>query len=319
MIGQMRVLARQMLGLNRRNALIARYNPRHQFQVVDNKITTKATLNTLRIPVIETFMVYRLQRDIARFAEQARAWEEFVIKPVQGAGGEGVVIVTGKSAGGFVLSNEERVSARDLEGHLSDILGGVFSLNQRYDEALIERRVQVHPALAPLSFRGLPDIRILVFRGIPIMAMIRGATHTSRGRANLRQGGIGVGIDLTTGMTTSALVGRQSITHHPDTQEVLAGHTIPYWNELLTIAARCAGAVALGYIGVDLTLDAHSGPCVLELNARPGSSIQLVNRRGLRPLLTAVEQRAPDALPVLERVHFGQQLARNVDCNEHRS
>lgn len=314
MIGQMRALARQMLGLNRRNHdLIARYNPRGQFQVVDHKLKTKAVLSTLQIPVVETFMVYRLQRDLARFAEQSRVWEEFVIKPAQGAGGEGVLIVTGKSAGEFVLSNNQRVSARDLEHHLSDILGGVFSLNQRYDEALIERRVHVHPALAPLSFLGLPDIRILVFRGVPIMAMLRGATQTSRGRANLHQGGLGIGIDLTTGVLTSALLGRQWITHHPDTREVLTGHTIPYWNELLTIAARCAEAVALGYIGVDLTLDAHSGPCVLELNARPGLSIQLVNRRGLRPLITAVEQRAPDALPVSDRVCFGQRLS----CNAH--
>jgi alpha-L-glutamate ligase-like protein len=313
MMTKLRALAHSMLGLNRRNHdLIACYNPRGQFQVVDHKLKTKAALSTLQIPVVETFMVYRLQRDLTHFAEQSRAWEEFVIKPAQGAGGEGVLIVTGKSKGGFVLSDDRWMSARDIESHLSDILGGVFSLNQRYDEALIERRVQVHPTLAPLSFRGLPDIRILVFRGIPIMAMVRVATQASRGRANLHLGGIGVGIDLTSGVTTSALVGRQWITRHPDTQEVLRGHTIPYWNELLVIAARCAEAVALGYIGVDLTLDARSGPCVLELNARPGLLIQLVNRRGLRPLITAVEQRVPDALSVLERVYLGQEYARHA-------
>src|SRR5688572_20201713 len=110
MIMKMRALARSMLGLNRRNYdLISRYNPRSQFQVVDHKLKTKAALRTLQIPVVETFMVYRLQRDILRFAEQSQAWEEFVIKPAQGAGGEGVVIVTGKSAGGFVLSHDQWV------------------------------------------------------------------------------------------------------------------------------------------------------------------------------------------------------------------
>lgn len=310
---KMRALVRSLLGLNRRNYdLISRYNPRNQFQVVDHKLKTKAALSTLQIPVVETLKVYRLQRDIVHFVEQSQAWGEFVIKPAQGAGGEGVVIVTGKSADGFVLSNDQWMSARDLESHLSDILSGMFSLNQRYDEAVIERRVHAHPALAPLSFRGLPDIRILVFRGVPIMAMMRGATRASRGRANLHLGGIGIGIDLTTGVTTYALVRRQWLTYHPDTQEVLSGHPIPHWNELLTIAARCANAVALGYVGVDLTVDAENGPCVLELNARPGLSIQLANRQGLRPLITAVEQRAPDTLPVFERVHLGQQLARDV-------
>src|SRR5262249_36888926 len=142
---------------------------------------------------------------------------------------------------------------------------------------------------------------------------LRVATQASHGRANLHVGGIGVGIDLASGVTTYALARRRWITHHPDTQGLLGGHTIPCWNELLTIAARCADAVALGYVGVDLTIDAGNGPCVLELNARPGLSIQLANRRGLRPLITAVEQRMSEALPVLERVHLGQQLARNAD------
>jgi alpha-L-glutamate ligase-like protein len=314
MIMKIRAFARSMLGLNRRNSdLISRYNPRNQFQVVDNKIKTKAVLSTLQIPVVETFMVYQLQRDISQFAEQSHAWGEFVIKPAQGAGGEGVLIVTGKNKGGFVLSDDRWVPVQELESHLADILGGVFSLNQRYDEALIERRVHAHPALAPLSFRGLPDIRVLVFRGVPVMAMLRVATQASRGRANLHLGGIGVGIDLTVGVTTYALAGRQWITHHPDTQGLLSGRTIPDWNELLMIAARCADAVALGYVGVDLTIDASKGPCVLELNARPGLSIQLANRRGLRPLLTAVEQQTPEALPVLERVHLGQRLTRHAE------
>ena len=314
MITQVRALARSMLGINRRNSdLIARYNPRNQFQVVDHKLKTKAALSPRQIPVVETLMVYRLQRDVSRFAGQSHAWDEFVIKPAQGAGGEGVLIVTGRNKGGFVLSDDRRVPARELESHLADILGGVFSLNQRYDEALVERRVHAHPALAPLSFRGLPDIRILVFRGVPVMAMLRVATQASRGRANLHLGGIGVGIDLTAGVTTYALAGRRWITRHPDTQVLLGGLTIPHWDELLAIAARCADAVALGYVGVDLTIDVSHGPCVLELNARPGLSIQLANRRGLRPLITAVEQRAPEALPALERVRLGQQLARDAD------
>ena len=40
----------------------------------------------------------------------------------------------------------------------------------------------------------------------------------------------------------------------------------------------------------------------LQLNVRPGVSIQLATRRGLRPLITAVEQRIAEALPVLERM-----------------
>ncbi len=305
----LRTLSRQMLGLNRRNHdLITRYNSRSLFQTVDHKLKTKIALSAVQLPVVETLAVYRIQRDISRFAEQSQRWKEFVIKPAQGAGGEGVVVVSGKTDRGFRLANDRIVQARELEGHFSDILGGVFSLNQRYDEVVIERRVHAHPALASLSFRGLPDIRVLVFRGVPIMTMLRVATRASHGRANLHVGGIGVGIDLTTGVTTHAIEGRRWLTNHPDSHIALSGITLPDWNELLSIAARCADAVALGYLGVDLTLDAERGPYVLELNARPGLSIQLANRRGLRPLIEAVEQRVSEGLTAIERVRLGQEI-----------
>lgn len=310
MLRSFRTLSREILGLNRRNRdLLARYNPRTLFQIVDHKLKTKVVLHAVGLPVVETLGVYRRQRDIAGFSGAAQAWEEFVLKPAQGAGGEGVVIVTGRRGAAFVTTGGRHWRARDLESHLSDILGGVFSLNQRYDEALVERRVRAHAVLAQLSFQGLPDVRVIVFRGVPLMAMLRLATWASRGRANLHVGGIGVGIDLTTGMTTHAVAGKRWLSGHPDTDVPLRGVHIPRWDELLTIATRCADAVPLGYLGVDLTLDAETGPCVLELNARPGLSIQLANRRGLRPLITAVEQYSPEGLSVSERVRFGQEVA----------
>lgn len=309
------MLSREFLGLNRRNQdLLARYNPRALFQVVDHKLKTKAALRALDLPVVETLGVYRLQRDITRFTMEAQDWKEFVIKPAQGAGGEGVVIVTGRQESAFVTLDGRHLQARDLESHLSDVLGGVFSLNQRYDEAFVERRLRAHPTLARLSFQGLPDIRVIVFRGVPLMAMLRLATVASRGRANLHVGGVGVGVNLTTGVTTYAVAGKRWLTVHPDTERPLGGVCIPRWKEVLAIAARCAEAVSLGYLGIDLALDAERGPCVLELNARPGLSIQLANRCGLRPLIAAVEHCAPQYFSVSERVRLGQEIAEAAGC-----
>lgn len=310
MLRSLRTLSREFLGLNRRNQdLLARYNPRALFQVVDHKLKTKTALRALDLPVVETLGVYPLQRDITRFTTEAQDWKEFVIKPAQGAGGEGVVIVTGRQDSAFVTSDGRYLQARDLESHLSDILGGVFSLNQRYDEAFVERRLRAHPTLARLSFQGLPDIRVIVFRGVPLLAMLRLATVASRGRANLHVGGVGVGINLATGVTTYAVVGKRWLTVHPDTERPLGGVRIPRWEEVLAIAARCADAVSLGYLGIDLALDAEMGPCVLELNARPGLSIQLANRRGLRPFIEAVERCALQDLSISERVRLGQEIA----------
>jgi alpha-L-glutamate ligase-like protein len=309
----LRTLSHELLGLNRRNHdLLARYNPRALFQVVDHKLKTKAALGALGLPVVETLQVYRVQRDIAGFAVHAQRWSDFVIKPAQGAGGEGVVVVTGRQGDDFVTSSGRCLQARDLESHLSDILGGVFSLNQRYDEALVERRLRAHPVLAPLSFQGLPDIRVIVFRGVPLLAMLRLATAASKGRANLHLGGIGVGIDLVSGVTTHVLAGKRWLTAHPDTDMPLGGVRMPHWQDILSIAARCADAVALGYLGVDLAVDAECGPCVLELNARPGLSIQLANRQGLRPLIAAVERQEQKGLSAGARVRLGQKIAESV-------
>jgi alpha-L-glutamate ligase-like protein len=279
---------------------------------VDHKLKAKAALRALEVPVVETLGVYQRQRDIARFAIDAKTWDEFVIKPAQGAGGEGVVVVVGKRATGFQALDGRSFSPADLESHLSDILNGVFSLNQRYDEAFVEQRVRAHPFLARLSFQGLPDIRVIVFRGVPLMAMLRLATRASRGRANLHLGGVGVGIDLVTGVTTHAIGGRHWLKIHPDTGSQLCDVSLPCWEEILTISARCADAVPLGYVGVDLTLDAQVGPCVLELNARPGLSIQLANRRGLRPLIEAVERCSPEHLSASERVRLGQRYFSSI-------
>lgn len=309
MIRGLRVLSRQILGINRRDhEVLARYNPRSLFQVVDHKLKTKTALTSVGVPVADTIAEYRLQNDIKRFANDSRGWREFVIKPAQGSGGEGVIVVTDRRGEQFETLGGRPLSLRRLESHLSDILGGVYSLNQRYDEAVIERRIHAHPVLAALSSQGLPDLRIVVFRGVPLLAMLRLATQASRGRANLHVGGIGVGIDLVSGRTIGAIAGKRQICLHPETEQPLIGVPIPHWDDVLQVAARCADAVALGYLGVDIALDAERGPLVLELNARPGLAIQLANRRGLRPLLTAVEQQVRPGLSVAERVQLGRQI-----------
>ena len=309
MLQLMRILSREFLGENRRNRdLIARYNPRRLMHDALHKLRTKELLRTCDIPVVETLGVYHFQHDIKQFVSHAAAWSDFVIKPAQGTGGGGVLVVAGRQEEAFLTLGGGAVSARTLENHLSDILNGIYSRNRRYDDAFVERRLQAHPVLARLSFQGLPDVRVIVFQGIPIMAMLRLATRESKGRANLNNGGLGVGVDLVTGVTTGAISRRNWVPMHLDTQIALSGIQLPEWDRLVHIATQCADATGIKYFGVDVVLDADTGPCVLELNDRPGLLIQLANRRGLRPLIEAVEQRAPQELSVPERVQLGREL-----------
>ncbi len=177
----------------------------------------------------------------------------------------------------------------ELRYHLSNILSGQYSLGGTHDCALIEYCVKFDPAFDNVCYLGVPDIRILVFRGVPAMAMIRLPTRESRGRANLHQGAIGAGIDIVSGVTVGGVAGNVPTDEHPDTGASISGIRIPHWESLLALAARCYELTGLGYLGVDIVLDRHLGPLILELNARPGLNIQLACATGLAPRLDFVE------------------------------
>ena len=88
------------------------------------------------------------------------------------------------------------ISWTDLTYHISDILSGIYSLEGLEDCALIEALIHPDPVFAAVTFSGVPDIRILVYRGVPVMGMVRLPTRASDGKANLHRGAIGVGIDI---------------------------------------------------------------------------------------------------------------------------
>ena len=174
---------------------------------------------------------------------------------------------------------------------------------------MVEYCVQFDPIFDQVSYKGVPDVRIIVFQGYPVMAMIRLPTRLSDGKANLHQGAIGVGIDIPTGITRRGVWGTEIIREHPDTEHSIVGLKIPHWDELLQMASRCYELSGLGYVGVDFVLDRSLGPMILELNARPGLAIQMANGNGLLHRLKQVQAlQAAGALATdpAERVAFAQ-------------
>jgi alpha-L-glutamate ligase-like protein len=271
-----------VLGINRRNLeLLQEENPRALFPLVDDKLQMAALCHRVGIPTPKIFTVVDRwgQQDDA--VELLRELGEFVVKPVRGAAGKGIFVSTGITPSGFARPNGKTFSFEAMRHHLGEILSGMYSLGGNRDGVLIQERLQIHPAFRRLSYRGLPDLRVIVHRGEPRMAMLRLATLESNGRANLHQGGIGVGIDLESGITTHAIQGDQPVEVHPDTGEHLADRPIPEWSGILKLASQAARVVGLGYLGIDVVLDESRGPLLLEANARPGLSIQLATRRGL--------------------------------------
>lgn len=279
-----------ILGMNARNLLYLKLNKKFGRKAADSKLLTKKLLRKDKIPHPKLISILRSHSDSQSF-NWLKLKSGFVIKPSEGYGGEGIIIIKkpAKYAGEWFLTNGQKVTINDLKLHVSDILEGRYSRNKAPDHAFIEERVEIHSKFRKYARGGTPDIRVIVYNHIPVMAMLRLPTKESNGKANLHQGAIGVGIDIATGITTYGIHYDKIITHIPETQKKINGLKIPFWEEILRISVDSQESSKLGYLGVDIILDEDKGPLVIELNDQPGLQIQLANQRGLFRRLKKVE------------------------------
>lgn len=279
-----------VLGMNRRNALIQRYNPRDAVRGVNMKFETKQRLAKADVPVPETLALIGDEAALAKF-DFAALPDAFAVKPNRGRRGEGVILVDGRQHGGWRQLNGATLTPEALKRHVRRILGGELSLEgSNADAALFEPLIRTHPDFARLVPYGLPDIRIICLGDVPLMAMTRLPTAQSRGRANLHQGAVGAAIRFSDGMIFRAVFGPDEVEDHPTTGEPLIGQTIPHWAQVVGAARRCSDALDLGYVGVDLVIDATRGVQVLECNAFPGLEIQNINAAGLARRIKLTER-----------------------------
>lgn len=278
-----------ILGINRRNlSYILESNPRRLYPRVDNKLITKSFCEAHGIPVPETYGVFSSQGQVRNFPALMLDRNDFVIKPACGAAGRGVMVIAEHVGDIYVTPSGRGLRWSEVRYHLSTIISGLHSLGGQMDKAIVERRIVTHPALDAVSVGGTPDCRVILYRGIPVMAMLRLPTHASGGRANLHQGAIAAAIDLVTGRTYGGVCNNRVFDEHPDTHNPIAGIGLPDWKRLLEASMKLSDVLEMGYIGVDFVIDAEKGPVVLEANARPGLAIQVANRTGIRPRLEKI-------------------------------
>ena len=297
-----------VLGINTRNAdYILQYNERRNYPLVDDKALTKQVALKHNVEVPDLHGMIEIQQQVASLPGLLAPYNDFVIKPANGSQGEGIVVITGKAAGFYRKADGTLVTDDDLKFLVTNILSGIYSLGGQTDKALIEYRVKFDPVFEAIAYRGVPDVRIIIFLGVPVMAMVRLPTRMSDGKANLHRGCIGAGIDIATGRTLTAVWKNTIVTEHPDTGNPVSGVEIPQWQRLLEIAASAWEMTDLGYQGIDLVLDRERGPLLLELNARPGLNIQIANREGLAGRLQTVERHTGGFASVAERVAFARE------------
>ncbi len=281
--------AATVLSMNRRNLhYIYTRNERQHFPLADNKLLAKEVLIAAGVRMPETYRVYRYYYELRQLERDLGAYQEFVIKPAQGSGGNGIIVIVGRRGRDWVGISGRIYTLYDLQKHISDILFGIHSFDMS-DQAIIESRIVQHAEMQELSPLGLADVRVIMCDDRPVMSMTRVPTRQSEGRANLHQGALGVAIDITTGVTTNARFLGMPVDRHPDSGIPLVGRTLPFWPEVIELAHRAARAVPLKYLGVDISISPN-GPQLLEINVRPGLEIQNVNKRGMLPALQALDR-----------------------------
>jgi alpha-L-glutamate ligase-like protein len=285
--------SRKILGMNARNLQFIRPNNlRRAKRLADDKLLSKRVLKKADLPVPNLIAKVRNADELENFDWSALP-ESFVLKPNRGFGGEGILVVYGrkKNTGDtWIKADGSLITIDDIKTHISNILDGSFSLSGVPDIAFFEERLKLLKLFKPYAFKGIPDIRIIMYNKVPVMAMLRLPTKESSGKANLQQGGVGVGIDMASGVTTTAVFRKNTIVEYlPGTRLVLSGIRIPYWKTILTLAVRAQEISGLGFLGADVAIDRDRGPVFLELNARPGLSIQIANLDGLLGRLERVE------------------------------
>ncbi len=298
-----------IMGMNQRNVnFISRFNQRKLFPLVDNKLKTKKIAIEHKVKTPNLIGVVENQQDVKNIISILKGSKAFCIKPSRGSGGKGILVITHAEHEHFIKGSGQVMSTHDVQRHLSNILAGLFSLGGKPDIALIEDLIHFDHVFDGYSYEGVPDTRVIVFEGFPVMSMMRLSTQASDGKANLHQGAVGVGICIRTGRAVRAVQHNEPVKYHPDTEKDLATLKVPHWTEVLTLASSCYNMSGLGYIGTDIVLDERFGPMLLELNARPGLAIQTANNAGLLPrlkLILALPNR--HSMSISQKVQFSMQ------------
>jgi alpha-L-glutamate ligase-like protein len=302
-----------VMGINRRNSdYIMALNPRRNYPIVDNKLLTKELAIKHGVPVPELYGAIGTPHEIHRLPAIVADKQDFVLKPAHGSQGDGILVIVDRRKGRYRTSGGRLLDWEELEHHLNNGLSGQFSLGGLPDKIMVEYRVRFDPVFDEVSYQGVPDLRVIVYRGFPVMSMVRLPTRQSDGKANLHQGAVGSGIEIATGRTLPAVgAGNVVVDEHPDTGATISGRTIPHWKQVLHMAARCYELTGLGYLGADIVLDAERGPLMLELNARPGLNVQIANQDGLRRRIKMLDPLAEREHSPEERVALARDLARH--------
>lgn len=289
MLRKIKKIKSEFLGINNRNVgYVFPSNPRKNYKLADDKVLAKELMTEKGINCAETYAVIDKIGEIPTIWKSLQHLNKLAIKPANGSGGDGILILVKNEHNQWVNKNNI-LKEDDIYLFLANIIMGVYSLGSS-DKVLIEECLIPHPFFHSIYPAGVADFRVIVYKGELALGMLRVPTKRSNGKANLHQGGLGIGVDLNSGLMTQGYNGKEYFDKHPDSNAQIKGIKIPYWDEILNLSLKTAQYFPLEYLGVDIVIDENKGPIVMEVNVRPGLGIQMVNKKGLKPILEQIDK-----------------------------
>ena len=278
-----------LLWQNARNLnYIKEYNTKFARRLADSKLKTKEFLmaNSIAIPATIATLDDHEQLSANIFKDLN---PPFVVKPNGGFWGKWILVFTEISSDwNYITNDNQSFSEKELLLHFSNILDWFYSLSWNRDKVLIEKKIELDEEIELLWTFWLPDIRIITFNMVPVMAMLRVPTKQSKWKANLHAGACGVWIDIWTWKLTYITSNGKTIKSIPGVWDV-RWLRLPNWDTALALAVKVQQVTKIWYVGCDIVLDRMDWPLILEINIRPGLEVQVANMAPLKDRLEKVE------------------------------
>ena len=133
-----------VLSLNCRNAEYTLWhNRRHLFPLVDDKLTTKSLAQQAGMAVPPLYGVIEIEHQVRELRTMLKPYQDFVIKPAQGSGGDGIVVISGRRNERLRKVNGELITQEDLDRVFAGFKSLADQKKEVFDEdivALIQKR-----------------------------------------------------------------------------------------------------------------------------------------------------------------------------------
>lgn len=254
--------------------------------ITDNKIITEQFFRSLEIAQPETLcrvvdgILYSPVMKVTGFDQVQREltvhnYEKLFMKPVDGSGGQGILI--------FHRTEEGRYVTRDNIFFNREFVDAL----RKKPDYIIQAGIVQDPEISRIYPESVNTCRIITENKNGTVRLVCGMFRIGRGQAevdNASSGGITINININSGKLGNIAMSyaSETFTVHPDTRFEFRNFTIPRWDEIRNFALQSAVKLPFfTHLGWDIALTAD-GPVAVEINCNPTIDIMDRTAGGLR-------------------------------------